>query len=143
MYTHFLDTSLKLEIILNLEFIFKLTMKKISKFLKSIYNEGGDNNFFGIYQDPYYIQVNGARKTPKVYIDAVSNAHLEAEEQLSVEQIEKLDEMGFEEEPRSNNLSKGFDFSEQKIPELTDFIVKVLGIYGIDPYKAEFEIELN
>ncbi|MHA1560747.1 MAG: hypothetical protein ACTSPA_01360 [Promethearchaeota archaeon] len=118
-------------------------MKKISKFLKSIYNEGGDSNFFGIYQDPYYIQVNGGRKASKVYLDAVSNAHLEEKDKLSIEQIEKLEEMGFEEEPKSKNLSKEFDFSEQKIPELTDFIVKVLEIYGIDPYKAEFEIELS
>ena len=119
------------------------SMKKISKFLKSIYNEGGDSNFFGIYKDPYYIQVNGGKKATKVYLDVVSNAHLEENEQLSTEQIEKLEEMGFQEEPRSNNLSKEFDFSEQKIPELTDFIVKVLEIYGIDPYKAEFEIELS
>ena len=119
-------------------------MKKIQKFLKSIYNEGGDNNFFGIYNDPYYIQIFGGRKAPKVYLDAVSNAHLlEENEKLSSEQIEKLEEMGFEEEPRSNNFSKEFDFSEQKIPELTDFIVKVLEIYEIDPYKAEFEIELD
>jgi len=111
-------------------------MKKISKFLKSIYNEGGDSNFFGIYQDPYYIQVNGGRKASKVYLDAVSNAHLEEKDKLSIEQIEKLEEMGFEEEPKSKNLSKEFDF-------LTDFIVKVLEIYGIDPYKAEFEIELS
>ena len=134
---------MKLEIILNWEFILKLTMKKISKYLKSIYNEGGDNNFFGIYKDPYYIQVNGGRKSPKVYLDAVSNAHLEEEEKLSDEQIKKLEEMGFEEESRSNNLSKELDFSEEKVPELTGFIVKVLEIYGIDPYKAEFEIELN
>ena len=119
------------------------TMKKISKFLKSIYNEGGDSNFFGIYKDPYYIQVNGGRKETKIYFDVVSNAHLEEDEKLSTEQIEKLEEMGFEEESRSKNLSKEFDFSEEKIPELTDFIVKVLEIYGIDPYKAEFEIELN
>ena len=119
------------------------TMKKISKYLNSIYNEGGDNNFFGIYNDPYYIQVNGGRKAQKVYLDAVSNAHLEEEEKLSIEQIEKLNEMEFEEEPKSKNLSKEFDFSEQKIPELTDFIVRVLEIYGIDPYKAEFEIELS
>ncbi len=119
-------------------------MKKISKYLSSIYNEGGDNNFFGIYKDPYYIQVFGGKKAPKVYLDAVSNAHLlEENEKLSDEQIEKLKEMGFEEEPRSNNFSKEFDFSEQKFPELTDFIVKVLEIYGIDPHKAEFEIELD
>ena len=118
-------------------------MKKISKFLKSIYNEGGDNNFFGIYQDPYYIQVNGGRKVPKIYLDAVSNAHLDEKDKLSIEQVEKLENMGFEEQPRSNNLSKEFDFSEEKIPEIMDFIVKVLEIYGIDPYKAEFEIELN
>lgn len=118
-------------------------MKKISKYLRSIYNEGGDNNFFGIYQDPYYIQVNGGRKAPKVYLDAVSNTHLEEEERLSTEQIEKLEEMEFEEEPKSKNFTKEFEFSEQKIPELTEFIVRVLEIYGIDPYKAEFEIELN
>ena len=87
--------------------------------------------------------MNGGRKAQKVYLDAVSNAHLEEEEKLSPEQIEKLKEMEFEEEPKSKNLSKEFDFSEQKIPELSDFIVRVLEIYGIDPYKAEFEIELN
>nr|QEE15812.1 hypothetical protein DSAG12_01639 [Candidatus Prometheoarchaeum syntrophicum] len=120
------------------------SMKKISKYLSSIYNDGGDNNFFGIYKDPYYIQVFGGRKAPKVYLDAVSNAHLlEEREKLSDEKIDKLEEMGFEEEPRSSNFSKEFDFSEQKIPELTDFIVKVLQIYEIDPYKADFEIELD
>ena len=119
-------------------------MKKISKYLSSIYNEGGDSNFFGIYKDPYYIQVFGGRKAPKVYLDAVSNAHLlEEKEKLSIHQIEKLEEMGFEEEPRSSNFSKEFDFSGQKIPELTDFIVKVLEIYEIDPFKADFEIELD
>ena len=119
-------------------------MKKISKYLSSIYNEGGDNNFFGIYKDPYYIQVFGGKKAPKVYLDAVSNAHLLKEsEKLSDEQIKKLEDMGFEEEPRSNNFSIEFDFSEQKFPELTDFIVKVLEIYEIDPYKAEYEIELD
>ncbi|MHA1718581.1 MAG: hypothetical protein ACTSWX_08250 [Promethearchaeota archaeon] len=119
-------------------------MKKISKYLKSLYFEGGDNNFFGIYKDPYYIQVIGGKKAPKVYIEAASNEHLDgSDELLSIEQIEKLKEMGFEVEPRSKNFSKEFDFSEQNFPEISEFIVKVLDIYGIDPYKAEFEIDLE
>ena len=108
-----------------------------------MYNEGGDDNFLTIAQDPYYIQVNAQKKGQQLYVDAVSNAHLQEDDILSEDQIEKIKTLGFEEEEKSNNFSIEMPFGEAKIPEIDGLIIKTLEIYGIDPYKAEFELELG
>jgi len=108
-----------------------------------MYNEGGDDNFLTIAQDPYYIQVNAQKKGQALYIDAVSNAHLQEDEFLSEEKEEKIKSLGFEEDPRSNNFSIEVPFGEAKIPEIDAILVKLFEIYGIDPHKAEFELELG
>ncbi|MHA1647160.1 MAG: TY-Chap domain-containing protein [Promethearchaeota archaeon] len=118
-------------------------MKLLTKNLKSLYSDGGDGNFLNISRDPYYVQVIGPRKNPVLYIDAVSNEHLTEEEKISDEQTEKIRALGFEEDPRSHNFSIEMPFGENQIPKIDEMIVNVLGIYGVDPYKAEFELTLE
>ncbi len=118
-------------------------MKKLLKQLKSMYLEGGEGNFLQITEDPYYIQVIGGKKAPNLFIDAVSDAHLNEDEFLSDEQKSKILALGFEIEPRSENFSKEMPFSEDKFAEIDETIIKVLEVYGVDPYKAEFELELD
>ena len=118
-------------------------MKKLVKILKNMYLTGSDDNFLTISKDPYYIQVNGAKKAPKIFIDAVSNSHLAEEEFLSEEQLQKFAELGFETEPRSGNLSLEMDFSDVKAPEIDEKIIKALDIYGIDPHKADFDENID
>jgi len=118
-------------------------MKKLIKTLKSMYNEGGDDNFLTIAQEPYYIQVNAQKKGQQLYVDAVSNAHLQEDEFLSEEQVEKIKGLGLEEDPQSNNFSIEVPFGEAKVPEIDGLIVKLLEIYGIDPHKSEFDLELG
>ena len=118
-------------------------MKKLVKILKSMYSQGTEDNFLNISKDPYYIQVNGGKKSPHIFIDAVANSHLAEADFLSEDQLQKFAELGFEIEPRSGNLSLEMDFSEQKAPEIDEKIIAALAIYGIDPYKAEFEEEID
>ena len=108
-----------------------------------MYNEGGDDNFLVVAKDPYYIQINAQKKGQQLFIDAVSNDHLQEDEFLSDEQVEKIKGLKLEEDPRSNNFSIEVPFGEAKIPEIDVLIVKLFEIYGIDPYKAEFEVELG
>ena len=118
-------------------------MKLLTKNLKSLYSDGGDGNFLNISRDPYYVQVIGPRKNPVLYIDAVSNEHLTEEEQISNEQAEEIKALGFEVDLRSDNFTIEMPFSDAEIPKIDEMIVKVLGIYGVDPYKAEFELTLE
>ena len=118
-------------------------MKKLLKILKSMYHEGSEGNYLIIVKDPYYIQLNGGKKEPKIFIDAVSNDHLSEEDKLSDAQIKEFFDIGFEEENRSNNLSKEMEFSESNFVEIDKITIKALEIYGIDPYKADFELEIE
>ena len=118
-------------------------MKKLVKILKSMYLQGSEDNFLTISKDPYYVQINGGKKSPHIFIDAVSNSHLSEAEFLSEEQLKKFADLGFETEPRSGNLSLEMDFSDAKALEIDEKIIKALEIYGIDPHKAEFEENID
>lgn len=108
-----------------------------------MYLQGSEDNYLIIAKDPYYIQVNGGKKTPKIFIDAVSNAHLAEADHLTEEQLQKFAELGFEPESRSGNLSLELPFSENNLTEIDEKIIKALDIFGIDPYKAEFEENID
>jgi hypothetical protein len=118
-------------------------MKKLLKTLKSMYNEGGEGNYLIIAKDPYYLQINGGKKTTHIFIDGVNNTHLDEKDHLSEDQITQLKALGFEIEPRSGNFSKELPFSNTSLAEIDEFIIKALDLYQIDPYKAEFELELE
>ena len=117
--------------------------KKVEKTLKSIILEGDDNNFGHIAADPYYLQITGAKKDPKIFIDAVANSHLAEDEQLTEEQNNKILELGFEIDPRSGNYTIEKTCTQATLKEVAEFIDGVLDIYGIDPNTAEYEIDID
>ena len=121
----------------------KNPMKKIQKYLTRLYQSGDEDNFITILDDPFYLQILCGRNSPRLFIVAVSNAHLIEEEKLTKDQEAQILMLGYVIDPKSGNYSIEMPMSLEDIPKIADFIEKTSAIYDINLETADFEEEID
>lgn len=120
-----------------------MSEKHIKKNLNEILTQGGDDNFMIMAADEYYIQFNAGKRAEKMYIDAVSNAHLMENDKLSDEQNTKFEGLGFDSEGGKENFGILVENPTDNIDKILKITKDVMEIYGLKQHKYEFEVSLD
>jgi hypothetical protein len=121
-----------------------MSSKAIAKELKDVIAEG-EGEHLGIFGGEYHMQFStSAKDAKKLFVDAVSNAHLMPKDQLSPEKIKKIKELGFEQKSSKENFSMVILNAETQVDKLSQLAVKVMTeIYGVKPAQIELDSSLS
>ena len=114
--------------------------KLLVKSLKSIILEG-DGAFFSLFGGKYHMQITTSnRGEKKLYIDAVSNAHLPPNDKLSDDQINKIKSLGFSQTSENEDFALEIDDPLGQIDKVAKTAIQVFSdVYGVKSNQIELE----
>ena len=114
--------------------------KLLVKSLKNIISEG-DGAFFSLFGGKYHMQITTSnRGEKKIYIDAVSNAHLPAGDKLTDDQMNKIKAMGFSQPSEKDDFALEIDNPMDQIEKVAQTAIQVFSdVYGVKSHQVELE----
>lgn len=115
--------------------------KKILKGLQSFIKEAEEGGYMLISQGEFFVQVSGDKSSPELFMEAVSNAHLLAKDQLPEDKVKQIFALGVTDEPTSHNYFAKFPKDAVSVEKMATVIAGILTIYGCNPNRVEVDIQ--